>query len=342
MIVSGMLVGAALRHQPDLWKMQRHENFHELDHKVAFVQWRNAHGRVYASFDEEAERFLVFLDNWYKVITENEKGYSHTLQLNEFADMTADEFRRYIHGSDERCVKNPEDWVKVSSEDHVGASCESVDWVSKGKVTPVKNQGGCGSCWAFSAVGCTESQYAIAHGTLNSLSEQELVDCSGSYGNAGCNGGWMDSAFKYIQANNGLALESDYKYTASDGSCKSSSYKHYNAISGYTDVSADNSDSLADAVCKGPVSIAIEADQSSFQFYSGGIISSGCGTGLDHGVLAVGFGYDSSAGMSYWKVKNSWGTGWGESGYVRICKDCGQNGNEGECGILMAPSYVNA
>jgi hypothetical protein len=328
------------------WKQRTISDWHNVDHKAAFRAWQNEFGRDYANTDEEARKFITFLDNWRRINEFNlEGGRSYWLGVNQFADMTEEEFRLYVHGHGGSCIQDRPAWKKVEDAKNEEAavdvaSCSSVDWVSKGKVTPVKNQGSCGSCWAFSAVGCTESRYAIAHGTLTSLSEQELVDCSSSEGNAGCNGGWMDSAFKYIQGAGGLAKDSDYTYTARDGTCKASSYSHVDPITGYKDVSADSSTSLANAVCDGPVSVAIEADQFSFQYYSGGILDGSCGTSLDHGVLVVGFGTDGSE--SYWKVKNSWGTSWGESGYVRICKDCNKNGNEGECGILEAPSYVTA
>jgi len=325
------------------WKQPVINNWEDVDHVKAFRGWKETFGKTYATLEEESTRFLTFLSNWRKINEFNTKmEHSYVLGMNQFSDMTTEQFRQYIHGNQDSCVKASERKViSGKSDGSVDAPCSSMDWSQKGVVTPVKNQGGCGSCWAFSATGSVESSYAIAHGQLNSLSEQQLVDCSGGYGNAGCNGGWMDSAFQYIQATGGLALESQYTYTATDGTCRASSYSMYDKITGYTDVSADNSDALATAVCSRPVSVAIEADQTAFQFYSGGVIDGGCGTSLDHGVLVVGFGFDSSSNLNYWKVKNSWGTGWGEQGYVRICKDCNQNGAAGECGILSAPSYPN-
>merc|ERR1711953_1529031 len=162
-----------------------------------------------------------------------------------------------------------------------------------------KNQGQCGSCWAFSTTGGTEGQWAIATGNLQSLSEQQLVDCSKA--NSGCNGGLMDSAFSY-------------PYTARDGSCKSSftTAIPQGDVTGYTDVRSESG--LLDAVATvGPISVAIEADQSFFQYYSSGVLTGSCGTNLDHGVLAVGYG--SESGTDYWKVKNSWGASWGMNGY---------------------------
>ena len=184
-----------------------------------------------------------------------------------------------------------------------------------------------------------ECDYAIQKGTLNSLSEQQLVDCAPvTDGCLGCNGGQMDGAFKYVEKEGGLCSESEYKYTAKNGACKASSCgTKYNANSGYTDVTPRSSTSLMNAVAEGCVSVAIEADQTAFQHYSSGVLTGNCGTNLDHGVLVVGYG--TSGSNDYWKVKNSWGETWGEKGYVLICRNCNKNGSQGECGILDQPSY---
>jgi C1A family cysteine protease len=201
----------------------------------------------------------------------------------------------------------------------------SVDWSTKGAVTPVKDQGQCGSCWAFSTTGGMEGAWQIASGSLTSMSEQQLVDCSTQ--NAGCNGGSMELAFNYAGTTN-VATESSYPYTARDGTCKTSYSTAIpkGGVTGYKSV-GQSTDSLKSALQTGPVSVAIEADQFAFQLYSGGVLSSGCGTNLDHGVLAVG--YDSTS----FKVKNSWGTSWGNNGYVQIS----QSGNT--CGIHSDASY---
>ena len=215
-----------------------------------------------------------------------------------------------------------------------GAPADDVDWTTKNAVTPVKNQQRCGSCWAFSTTGSVEGAYAIASGTLTSLSEQDLVSCDHN-GDQGCNGGLMDNAFKWIESN-GLCTEDDYPYTSGSGitgTCKTTC-KPAVTITGFTDVPQQDETALQSALAQQPVSVAIEADKSAFQLYKSGVLdSASCGTKLDHGVLAVGYGTDSASGKDYWKVKNSWGATWGESGYIRMVR--GKN----MCGIAMSASY---
>jgi cathepsin L len=322
------------------------ENMHGL-----FQEWRFTNKKVYDSLEEEMRRFGIFEYNMERIAASNDEfrtgTKTYTLRMNHFGDMTDEEFHEYYNCPATKQIKAEVKRMinEGSSSDETDATLPegaTVDWNAAGYVTPVKNQGQCGSCWAFSATGSMECQHAIQHSQKppTSLSEQQLVDCSGAYGNQGCNGGWYYDAWKYAESAGGLCTESEYPYTARDGTCKASSCgtKYYKPT-GYSAVSSDNESALQNAVNKGCVSVAIEADQMSFQYYSGGVLTGSCGTRIDHAVLAVGYG--TLNGDGYWLVKNSWGTGWGVNGYVYICKGCGDNGTKGECGINMYPYQVS-
>jgi C1A family cysteine protease len=275
-------------------------------------------------------RYDTFKANFDFVEKHNAGNYTWKVELNKFADLTSGEFKNMYLGYKPELRRGER---KVALNDlKVGAYPDgSLDWVQLGAVTGVKDQGQCGSCWSFSTTGAVEGIVQIKHGQLTPLSEQELMDCSYSYGNLACDGGLMDNAFKYVMAN-GLCTEAAYPYTAkSSADCKASSCSAspYSKIQGYTDVKSTENN-LGAAVDMQPVSVAIEADQSGFQMYKSGVFCGVCGTNLDHGVLAVGYGTD---GQDYWKVKNSWGTSWGEAGYIRMCR------NKDECGIASEPSY---
>jgi KDEL-tailed cysteine endopeptidase len=268
------------------------------------------------------------LTNQEFIKNHNSENLSYKVSENQFINRTYnDEF--YIQPN-HYLIHNSSTYHDIPDTDKV-----SVDWRDNYKVSSVKNQSQCGSCWAFSSVGAVESAWAIKHNMLYNLSEQELIDCSSQ--NRGCEGGEMDLAFQYI-INNSLCTNLSYPYTAQDGNCSVEQCNPIVKISNYTDVIKNNETALKSASAINPVSVAIQANKRSFQMYQSGIYNDlDCGTELDHGVLVIGYGYDEDSDMKYWIVKNSWSKSWGENGYIRILRDI--DDERGLCGIAMMPSY---
>jgi len=307
------------------------------DYATLFLAFKHEHAKHYDSAAAEAQAFKAFSENEDIIASHNAKNLAYKLGHNEYSDLSKDDFwtLHFKPGFDAKKAKPAATSLHVTSN---AALPDAVDWVTAGAVTPVKNQGRCGSCWAFSTTGSLEGAYQIASGTLLSLSEEDLVQCDTT--DNGCSGGLMDNAFKWVEAN-GIAAESAYAYTSGGGTTGTcDTVKEGVPVvknSGFTDVPTGDEDALKSAVAQQPVSVAIEADKSVFQLYASGVLdSTACGTQLDHGVLVVGYGTDMAAGGSgtdYWKVKNSWGATWGESGYIRMARGVNQ------CGIAMQPSY---
>lgn len=306
-----------------------------------FSLFEQKYNKNYETLIELEKRFQIFKDNLRDIIIHNlDSKRNFSMGINQFTDLTSDEFReKYITGlaiKKEVSVEVGSYGCKVFSSNAANAPVY-IDWRAKGAVTSVKDQGQCGSCWTFSSTGAIEGAWAVSKRELVDLSEQQLVDCATgvAYGSHGCNGGQMDGAFKYVIQNGQCALTA-YPYTAKDDSCNSlcSPVVH---ISSCFDVKPNDQLSLKGAVAQQPVAIAIEADTRYFQSYSSGILTStSCGTNLDHGVLIAGYGEEN--GQKYWLVKNSWGTTWGENGYVKIARSESTN-DAGICGIAMDASF---
>eukprot|EP00750_Incisomonas_marina_P000130 INCI10140.3.p1 GENE.INCI10140.3~~INCI10140.3.p1 ORF type:complete len:494 (-),score=99.30 INCI10140.3:127-1608(-) len=290
----------------------------------------------YSSVDDRESAFRAFAANDAKIQLHNSKGLSFTLGHNQFSDLTSEEFNARFVGSylnNPNLVRERNYDMSLADPTRVAAAPESIDWTTKDAVTPIKNQGQCGSCWAFSTVMALEGANAVEHSELKSLSEQDLVSCDHN-GDQGCNGGLMDNAFTWVEEN-GICTEDSYPYTSGTGTtgeCKTTC-KPYLKIANFTDVPPKDEDALKVAVAQQPVAVAIEADKSVFQLYKSGVLKSDfCGTNLDHGVGIVGYG-KSEDGFDYWKVKNSWGATWGMDGYILL--ERGTN----ECGISQQASF---
>jgi len=301
------------------------------------AHWENfkkAFGKTYNGREEVARRF-IWEQNVAKIVHHNLQAdvgiHSFKRGLNEFADMSHEEFVRTHNGYRRTGKSNASVFVEPSNV----VLPDTVDWRNKGLVTPVKNQGQCGSCWAFSTTGSLEGQHKKKTGNLVSLSEQNLVDCSGDEGNQGCEGGLMDSAFEYIKRNGGIDTEASYPYTAQDGSCHFKKSDVGATVTGYVDIPSGDEDALKKAVATvGPISVAIDASHESFQTYDNGIYDEPeCSSDqLDHGVLVVGYGTED--GNDYWLVKNSWGKTWGMKGYLKMSRN-----KNNQCGIATQASY---
>ena len=287
----------------------------EENEMLLWNNFKSTYGKKYSGADE-IKRRSIFKANLMKGADQEAQNPEASFGMNVYSDLSAEEFKTY-HNLNVPTKASP---AKQFSADQVKAAADSVDWRAKGAVTQVKNQKQCGSCWAFSTTGGIEGQWKLAGNKLTSLSEQELVSCDKT--DSGCNGGLMDSAFEWLlSAHKGqIVTEESYPYTSGDGIsgiCHDVASKTVGAtIDGHKDIAHDEDEMATWVSTNGPLSIAVDA--TSWQTYSGGVMSNCESRQLDHGVLIVGYGAD------YWVIKNSWGPSWGESGYIRVKRGTNQ------------------
>lgn len=290
---------------------------------------------MYEDAETELHRYNVWKANSVMIDEHNKDAdkYGYTLEVNPYTDLTAEEFAAVYNGYKMAPLTNSTRGSFKASRNFVAA--DTKDWRDDGAVTPVKNQGQCGSCWSFSATGSLEGQHFLNTKELVSLSEQNLMDCSTAEGDHGCKGGLMDDAFKYIIKNGGIDTEESYPYQAHDERCRFKEADVGATMTSYQDIARGDVDALMQAIDQiGPISVAMDASRPAFHAYKNGVYSDRTcsSTKLDHGVLAVGYG--TYEGTPYFLVKNSWGTAWGKEGYFMI-----ERSEANMCGLATQASY---
>lgn len=286
----------------------------------AFEQYRRSLNKDYSTADEYIYRLNIFANNLDTIEKHNKLSKSWKMGVNKFADISPEEFvASKLHLGEQgkaSLKKSPVRYLRNRAP-------EAVDWTTKGVVADVKDQRSCGSCYAFSGLAAIESIFAINTTILQTLSVQQIVDCSNDYGNYGCGGGLRDCVMDYV-IDRGICLEKDYPYVADEGACqKTCEPVTYAKLAGHYTIEPQE-DQLEKVIAIQPPSVGI--DGSGIQFYKSGIFADEvCGSsGINHGVLAVGYGEED--GVKYFKIQNSWGADWGESGYVRFARNVREGG----------------
>ena len=309
--------------------------------EVSFSTWINNAKRQYRSPDEQQYRKEIFTRNLAKIKEINNRQKDFELALNDFSDLTEDEFRAKYQGlklpSQREIVPEPAEEINKKAEGPSHAQTGSIDWRARGTITPIKDQRQCGSCWAFAATSTIESAWKVSKGVLPVLSEQQMVDCAGSYGNYGCDGGWMGNAYRYVRDIGGQMSSSAYPYVASAQACRFSAAQVVSKVIAWYDIAKNDCLGLLRRLSTSPVAVGLDAN--TMMFYKSGVFSdTSCNpNAINHGVVVVGYGTDSLTKKNFWIVRNSWGTTWGEQGYIRMDRDA--QTATGICGICTASTY---